>query len=252
MQIDWWTLAIQAVNFLILVWLLWRFLFRPVKAVVEKRRQLTEQAFADAETRGQEVDLARQGVEADRSTLAQEHQDMLKTLHEELEVERREILQQAKREADKLLDAARATLAEERQAALQEVQGQVAALAVELAGNLLGQASTDGAAGVFLTHLDRQLTALPADDLERLRKDLEADGARLTVVTAAPLTPQEREEWEHHLGSRLGLVDKMDFATDAEILGGAELRFPHAVLKFTWADQLNRAEELLRSDDAAS
>ena len=93
---------------------------------------------------------------------------------------------------------------------------------------------------------------MPADERERLQKDLAADNARLTVVTAAPLTPEEREQWTDRLSARLGRRDNTDFATDPEILGGAELRLPHAVLKFTWADQLRKARELLRRDEAAS
>ncbi|MDH3595529.1 MAG: hypothetical protein OEM93_11835, partial [Rhodospirillales bacterium] len=67
----------------------------------------------------------------------------------------------------------------------------------------------------------------------------------------APLTPEEREQWSDRLSTCLGHRDKTDFATDPEILGGAELRFPHAVLKLTWADQLQKAKDLLQGDEAA-
>jgi F-type H+-transporting ATPase subunit b len=93
---------------------------------------------------------------------------------------------------------------------------------------------------------------MPADERERLRKDLSADSARLTVVTAVSLTSGEQEQWTDRLCASLSQKDKTDFATDPGILGGAEIRFPHAVLKFTWADQLRKAQELLRKDDTAS
>ena len=38
MRIDWWTLALQTVNVLILIWILSRFLFRPIVGVIEERR----------------------------------------------------------------------------------------------------------------------------------------------------------------------------------------------------------------------
>ena len=47
MRIDWWTLALQAVNVLILVWLLGRFLFRPVMDAIAAR-QASAQALLDA------------------------------------------------------------------------------------------------------------------------------------------------------------------------------------------------------------
>jgi F-type H+-transporting ATPase subunit b len=252
MQIDWWTLALQAVNFLVLVWLLRRFLYRPVREVIEKRKQLAEQAFADADKQKSEAEAARQRFEGARDQLAQERQDLLKKIHEELETERRKALDAARHEADELLEAARGSLAKERETVLTEIREQVAALAVELASSLLRKVETNASSGVFLEQIERQLKDLPADERERLQKDLAVDSAHLTVVTAAPLTPKEQEQWTDRLSACLGQRDKTDFTTDPEILGGAELRFPHAVLKFTWADQLRKAKELLRQDDAAS
>ncbi len=252
MQIDWWTLALQTVNFLVLVWLLWRFLYRPVREVIEKRKEFAEQAFADADKQKSEAEAAQQRFEQARDQLAQERQDMLKKLHEELETERRKALDEARHEADKLLEAARGSLAKEREAALTEVREQVAALAIELASSLLRKVESNASGGVYLERLERQLKDMPADERERLQKDLAADSAHLTVVTAVPLTPEEQEQWTDRLSACLGQRDKTDFATDPEILGGAELRFPHAVLKFTWADQLRKAKELLRRDEAAS
>lgn len=252
MRIDWWTLGLQAINFLVLVWLLWRFLYRPVKAVIEKRKELTERAFAEADTRKDAAEAARQRFEEAQAELARERQDMLKKIHEEQQAERREILEEAKREADKLLESTREAIAEERESALREMRGEVAALAVELASGLLEKAGTNAAADVFLDGLEQRLRKLPAEERERLRKDLEPDDARLTVVTAAPLTPSKQDVWREMLNTSLEQKHRIDFTTDPAILGGAELRFPHAVLKFTWADQLEKAEELLGGDELTS
>jgi F-type H+-transporting ATPase subunit b len=252
MQIDWWALALQAVNFLVLVWLLWRFLYRPVREVIEKRKELAEKAFADADKQKSEAEAARQRFEDGRAGLVQERQDMLKKIHEELETERLKVLDGARHEADKLLETARESITNEREAALTEIREQVAALAVELASGLLRKAGSSASSGVFLEQLEKQLKDMPADERERLQKDLAADGARLTVVTAGPLTPEEQDQWIDRLSACLGQKVEPDFVADPEILGGVELRFPHAVLKITWADQLRKAKELLRQDDAAS
>jgi F-type H+-transporting ATPase subunit b len=252
MQIDGWTLALQAVNFLVLVWLLWRFLYRPVREVIEKRKQLAEQAFADADKQKSEAGAARKSFEEGRVGLAKDRQDMLKKIHEELDAERRKVLDEARDKAEELMEAARESIIQEREAALTEIREQAAALAVQLASGLLGMGGSSASSGVFLERLERQLKNLPAEERERLQKDLAADSARLTVVTASPLTPEERDQWTTRLSAYLSQREKTDFATDPEILGGAELRFPHAVLKFTWADQLRKAKELLERDDAAS
>jgi len=48
MNFSWWTFALQAANFLILVWLLRRFLFKPVGAIVARRKEEIARAMAEA------------------------------------------------------------------------------------------------------------------------------------------------------------------------------------------------------------
>ena len=48
MKIDWWTLALQAINALVLIWLLAHFLFRPVVDAIAARQKAAEQQLADA------------------------------------------------------------------------------------------------------------------------------------------------------------------------------------------------------------
>jgi F-type H+-transporting ATPase subunit b len=252
MQIDWWSLTIQAINFLILVWLLWRFLYRPVKEVIDKRNKLAEEAFTEAYRRKEAAEAARLDYETDRADLARERQDLIKKIHGELEAERQEVLEDAKRKAEELLETTRADLAQERYALSSDIRKEVTCLAVELAAKLLSDTGASMPFDVLMAHIEKKLGSLATEERARLRKDLEAEGAGLTVVTASPLTPDEKSRLQSCLAGCFGLDDKSEFITDANILSGAELRFPHAVVKFTWADQLRRAEELLKRDQTAS
>jgi len=252
MQFDWWTFALQLVNFLILVWLLWRFLYRPVREVIEKRKELAGQAFAQAEQREREAEAARRRFEEDRAKLVQERQDMLKEVHETLDAERQAALSEASGKAEELLAVARGTIAEERQGALIEIREEVATLAVELAAAIMRNAGSSAPNGFFLEMLEKKIEGMSADERERLRKDLAPDRARLMVVTAAPLTPDEQEQWTERLVTRLGQRARTEFVVEPGLLGGVELRFPHAALKFSWSDQLRKAEEMLRKNEPAS
>ncbi len=252
MQVDWWTLALQAINFLVLVWLLRRFLYRPVKDVIGKRKQLAEHAFAEAEQKKAEAEAARQRFEEGRAGLVQERQEMLKKAHAELETERDQTLEEARAKARTILDEARESIDKERKAALDGVRDDVASLAAELASSLLRQAGPGAADDALLEQFEKKMRDLPGDERARLKKDLEPDEARLTVVTAGPLRADEQAHWIDRLGACLGHGNKTDFATDPKILGGVEVRFPHAVLKSTWADHLRKAAEKMRGNEATS
>jgi F-type H+-transporting ATPase subunit b len=248
MTIDWWTLALQAVNFLVLVWLLTRFLYRPVRRIIEARKAEVDQVRAEAEQAKSEAEAARKQYEAEQAKLGDERQEMLKKTHDELDQDRKKILGDAKAEADKMLDAAKASIEDERREAVSGIKSDVAGLAASLAGKLLASAGSPSEA--FLATIEAKYNALPPEERERLTKDLAEKDATFEVVTANALSPDEQTRWSEALARLLGTSPKPQFRVDPAIIGGAALHFPHAVLGFTWADQLKSAEQELTRDGA--
>jgi F-type H+-transporting ATPase subunit b len=248
MTIDWWTLGLQAVNFLILVWLLTRFLYRPVRRIIEQRRALVDDARSAAEKAETDAEAEIKRYEEERAKLPGERLDMLKKAHDELEQDRKKILGTAKDEADELLAAAKTSIEDQRREALKDVKSDVAKLAGALAGRILSASAGGTLNDACLEHIQAEIKALKKEERDRLVEDLSKEGATLTVVTAAELAPDERGRWSERLAKILGVPNTPVFKIDAAIIGGAELHFPHAVLLFTWADQLKAAEKDLVSD----
>ena len=244
MQIDWWTLGLQTVNFLIVVWLLSRFLYQPIRRVIEEREAADRKAAEAAEGKARAADEARTSFESKQEELADTLQQDEARLHAEMEKERRTVLDAAEKKADDLVAQARERIARERTQALEDLADQIAALAGELARKALGEGplSGDGLLDRVTTHLDRASET----DLADLKSDLSRDGNSLSIATAGPLSDAEQVRWRDAMAERFdGIAVK--FETDPELLGGAELRFPHAVLSFTVADRLKRAAKELKA-----
>jgi F-type H+-transporting ATPase subunit b len=70
MNFSWWTFALQAANFLILVWLLQRFLFKPVKAIVARRKEEISHALTEESAEKESAERLKREMEAKRSRLA--------------------------------------------------------------------------------------------------------------------------------------------------------------------------------------
>ena len=62
------------------------------------------------------------------------------------------------------------------------------------------------------------------------------------------MAAKEQKRWAERLETVLGHAVSAKFTADLEILGGAEVHFPHAVLKFTWADELRKAKARIGRD----
>ncbi|MDK3019946.1 F0F1 ATP synthase subunit delta [Pseudodonghicola flavimaris] len=245
MQIDWWTLAFQVVNFLAVVWLLSRLLFRPIRRVIEEREAADRAAAQAAQAKVDEALAVKQDYTARLADFAEAQRREEADLHKQMAEERDALLAKARSEAEKLLDEARARIEAERSQTVDQLRAQIGELATGMAQKALGAPDivTPGAA---LAQASARLAALSGTDLKDLVTDLGVEGAGVTVVTAADLPDPARDRWRQMLQERFGAALAIGFETDPALIGGAELRFPHAVLSFSVAARLREAVETVK------
>jgi F-type H+-transporting ATPase subunit b len=250
MQIDLWTLALQAINFLILVWILHRFLYRPLLAIIGRRREQIDASLAEAGRREQAADDARQQYEARLAALHEERDRLIKEAEALVERQRQEVLQRAQVEAQALREGAQRQLGQEREAAATSLVEEGTDLALDLASRLLRQVSGSGVADVFFERVLQSLDELAPERIEELKSEL-GDGTALRLATDSALDQDAQASWQQRLADRLGPELRIEFTTDDSLIAGVELRFPHAVIGFSWRDSLNEArKELLEHGDA--
>src|SRR6516162_6995143 len=77
MRIDWWTLGLQAVNALVLVWLLAHFLFRPVVDAIAARQKAAGQVLADAQAAKAAAEAEREKAVAETAHLVEHRSEAL-------------------------------------------------------------------------------------------------------------------------------------------------------------------------------
>src|SRR6266446_7877022 len=83
MQIDWWTLGLQAVNALVLIWLLAHFLFRPVVDAIAARQKAVGQLLADAKAAKAAAESECDKAAAETARLAEQRSEALKAAEAE-------------------------------------------------------------------------------------------------------------------------------------------------------------------------
>lgn len=88
MRIDWWTLALQTVNVLILIWILGRFFFRPVADIVTKRQEATDKLLSDAAAALQKAAGARDEAEKIRAAIVAEEDRLIAEARKSAQAER--------------------------------------------------------------------------------------------------------------------------------------------------------------------
>jgi F-type H+-transporting ATPase subunit b len=248
MHLDPSTILLQTINFAVLVWLLNRFLYKPVLAMIEARqaevqRQMDEAATVKEQAKRElaEVQTAREGIAAERDAALKEAARSAGEAAEARHV-------QAEREADTVLDGARRTLEDERKRAFDEARRLALDLGAHYTRRLAAEMPVCLRAEAWIEPIEAHLAALPVSQRSALAGQL-AEGEALRVVTAVPLSPAATQAWRDRLCRLIGDVS-ISFEADAALVAGAELHFPTSILSFSWHSALAAMESELAHADA--
>jgi F-type H+-transporting ATPase subunit b len=240
MHLDGWTIGLQTVNFAILVWLLHRFLYKPVLAVIDARKAEVRRQFDAAKEVEEKAKARLAALDAERAGIAAEREAALTAAAKQAQemAEARRV--QAGRDAQALVDATRKTLVKERELALDEARRLALDLGADFAQRLLAEVPMQYRAEAWIERIEQHLNALSQPERDALMRQL-ADGQPLAVVTACALPQATIDRWRDRLRRLLGVSGGMTFEVDPDLIAGVELHFPTAILRFSWQSTLAMA-----------
>jgi F-type H+-transporting ATPase subunit b len=247
MHIDWWTLAFQTVNVLVLIWLLARFFFRPVADIVAKRQAQANKVLAEALAARQQAANARADADKARAEIATERDRLIAEALKSAQLEKTSLLARTSDQIAKQRGAAEAAIARDQSAAKQAIIARASELAVEIAQRLLGRLPPAAALSAFLEGLSRELRAVPSDARASFTS-ASAAGHAVEVMTAAPLSKDEMEHVCDALKAAFGLELPFAFRTDPALIAGIELRSPNTIVRNSWRADLDRIHKELDRD----
>jgi F-type H+-transporting ATPase subunit b len=95
MLIDWFTIVAQVINFLILVWLLKRYLYKPILNAIDEREKRIAKELADADAKKAEAKAERDGFQHKNEAFDQQRAALLGKATDEAKAERKRLLDQA-------------------------------------------------------------------------------------------------------------------------------------------------------------
>jgi len=151
-------LITQILNFAILLFLLQRFLYKPMLNMLHERRERIRESLAEAERVREEAERQRQEYERELARQRQESQERIQRAMQASEEAREQIIAEARREAEEIKARAREEIEYERRQALEELRLQVADLAILAARKVLDGALDEEAHRQLIQEfIDKQL-----------------------------------------------------------------------------------------------
>lgn len=255
MLIDWFTVGAQVLNFLILVWLLKRFLYHPILDAIDTREQRIAKELADADAKKAEAAKERADFEQKNAAFDKEKASMLAQATAAANAERQRLLDAARQDAAELAAKRQQNLELEAQNLHEEIsrriQQEVFAIARKALGDLADARLEESMVRVFVGRLQ----AMSADEKQKLTAALQAAAKPIVVRTTFDLAQSEQKKTAAAIQTLVGAGTEIRFETTSDLVSGIELSADGQKLVWSIVEYLTTLEssvsELLKTKVSA-
>ncbi|MGE5130742.1 MAG: F0F1 ATP synthase subunit delta [Sphingomonadaceae bacterium] len=238
MQIDATTFVLQLVNFVVLVWILHRFLYRPVLAAIDKRRAAIDKSMDDAKAVRAEAERLRTQFEGRLAEWERERLKARAALDAELAALRTkglaDVAQTVERERDRLAALQAKREGDWKRDTEQQALDQAASFAARLLGRVADPVLDERLVDVFAA----DLAGWPPERVDPLAEAARAAGGRVSVSSAHALSEKARARLARALSERLRIECRPEYALDDALVAGL------SVAVGPWLLQANLRDEL--------
>src|SRR5664280_33113 len=253
MLIDWFTVGAQALNFLILVWLMRRFLYKPILHAIDEREKRIATELANADAKKAEAQKEHEEFQHKNAAFDQQRAALLSKATDEAQAERQRLLDEARKAADALSAKRQETLRNDahnlNQAISRRAQMEVFAIARKALTDLATTSLEERMGEVFT----RRLREMDGKAKEGLADALKTASGPALVRSAFDLPVKQRATIQSALNETFAAEIRVRFETAPNLVSGIELTTNGQKVAWSIADYLTSLEkgvgELLKEKD---
>jgi F-type H+-transporting ATPase subunit b len=243
MLIDWFTVGAQALNFIILVWLMKRFLYRPILNAIDAREKRIAAELADANQKQIAAQKQQAQFQQQSQEFEQQRAGLLRKATDDAGAEAQRLLENARKAADNLsarrLEQLRTEADNLEQSIRRRTQEEVFAIARKALTDLATADLEERITAVLIRRLD----TLDGKAKQSLGQGLNKAGAEPVLVRSAFALPQaQREALQQALSKTFSVEVRARFETAPELVAGIELLAAGYKVSWSIAEYLGAIE----------
>jgi F-type H+-transporting ATPase subunit b len=243
MQIDWLTVIAQIVNFLILVWLLKRFLYQPVINAMDQREQRIAEHLQKAEQREQAAGDTMQDYQHKIEALERDRDALIEQAKEAAEGERRELLDVARSEVAEKRTHWQRQVAQEKQDFLRSLKNQAAESIQTIARHALADLADAELEEQVIHSFIQRLKSLDKES----RHAIAVAAQPVRITTSFELDLSVGDQLTHAVHEHIGEDIEIVYNESPDLLCGIELTGSGHRLSWALADYLQELEQRMQA-----
>jgi F-type H+-transporting ATPase subunit b len=223
MLIDWFTVGAQVLNFIILVWLLKRFLYQPILTAIDAREKRIAAALADAARQQAEAQQERDRFQKKNEVFDRERAALFRAATDEAKAARERLLEETRTAAEALRLRFQEELQSEsdnlKNAFRHHAQQEVFSIARKVLSDLASASLDERVADIFMDKLQAMEPEVTAQVVAAIKTATKP----LLIRSAFALPDAQREAVRQALGKAFSVQAEVEFEVDPELVSGIEL-----------------------------
>ena len=243
MLIDWFTVGAQAVNFLILVWLMKRFLYKPVLRAIDAREKRVAAELADADAKKAEAQTERDVFQRKNEEFDRQRTALLTQATDAAKAERQRLLDDARKAADALAVQRQEELRADARSLSQAIRRRTEQEVFAIARKALADLATTSLEERFGEVLTRRLRLMDAAEKAAFAEALDKSSGPVLVRSAFELPAEQSALIRKALHETFSTDVPVRFEVAPEVISGIELTAHGQRLSWSIASYLTSLEE---------
>ncbi len=248
-MIDWFTLIAQIINFIILVFLLWRFLYKPITKTMGERRKRIERQWKEAQQKQEEAQAEAESYRQKQQDLEQRREELLNEAKEKAKAEQEKLTKQARQEVDRKQAEWHESIERQQDSFLenlrQRVQEQTHKISRRALQDLANAELEERAISVFIERLKH----LEDEERKTFRQSVQESEEDVVINSAFDISEETQQKLRDTLRQE-NIVNgnEINFSTSSDLICGVEMRSKNHQIAWSLADYLESLEEQLSKE----
>lgn len=238
MTLDPLTFILEILNFLVLLWLLQRFLYKPIKAAIAQRQLVLEQGLRDAQLRERAATAREQEYQSNLEQWEVEKVRQQAELQQSLMQEREKTLVKVREAADAEKTRLQTLSKQDFDAQEQHSREQAVKTALHLTRRMLDRLAGKELDQMLLHVMAEDLPRLTETEVDEIRSSLAQQKGKVTVASAHPLTEGQLQGLQQALSRLLNQDVHCETTLEPELISGVRVSIGARVLHANLGDEL--------------
>lgn len=253
MEINWFTVIAQVVNFLILVWLLKRFLYKPILNAIEERENKIAAQLQDAEAQKAQAHTERELFQQKNKTFDEERTAKMNEIHEEANVEKQRLFEGVRNESSVLRLKYEESLEQEGLNLANTLRRKTKEEVFAIAGKALADLADAGLEEQAVKIFTEKIQALEGEGKTLFKSAFDNNDRTIIVKSAFELSTSSKTRLEKAVEEITGRAGAFRYLLQPELVSGIEMETGSYQLSWnieSYLDSLKRNETTKENENA--